>query len=126
MVTVQNSPRPTLRRRRSYEAARSASLLRSVVMLKEANGRRLSVCCGPTMLGFYPPDAIEAALADLSAWAADSGYFTASAAHACAGLEWAWEWDEGEELVLWQAGRIVAIVRKTADGNILVTRFDHT
>lgn len=122
MPTVKTPSRPGHSR---YEVARAELRRHGAELLKQAAERRLAVCCGPTMLGTYAPDAIEAALSDLSSWAANDGYFTSSATHARAGLEWTWEWDAGEELVIWGFGRVLAIVRKTAAGQVLVIRLDN-
>jgi hypothetical protein len=94
-----------------------------VELAKRAQSERYAVCSECFMVARYPAAVEpETVLADLARWAADPAYLPSLPGRVCCKVRW--EWSPGEQLALWRAGRLLALVSKSADGGVEVTRFD--
>lgn len=107
--------------RADARAARRTALERQqVASFKAAAVNRVVLCYGSVLIGWYPAGALAEVLADVERWGADPNHFAA--------LPWprccypSWEWNTGEELAVWEAGRLLAVVEKTAAGAVVVRR----
>jgi hypothetical protein len=116
MTTIAPLPR--------HRPARRPALERFTVdSIRRADAARVALCCGVAFLGWYPADAaLDEVLSDLARAAADPSYFQS--------LPWprcccpAWDWLPGEDVAVWHAGRLLAVVSRAASGGLSVRRFD--
>jgi len=120
-VTPQTLTRPETapRRTRGRRAARqSGSGARRVAeLIKIADAGRTSVTAGCYLVASYPVDApVDQVVAELARWAADP---TVHPRHA----DGAWTWAIGEQLAIWHAGQVLALIGRAIDG-VTVQRFD--
>jgi len=82
----------------------------SAARLKVVEAGRTSVCAGCHFVVWYPPDAtVDQVVGDLKRWAADPTQYPPRS-------DRGWCWDVGEELAIWHAGKVLAIVTRTAAG----------
>lgn len=102
--------------------SRAESDRHSAELGKLAETKRIIVCCGCHMIGWYPAEAsVDQVLGDLGRWADDPSYFPSLPWPVCCDL--GWTWDAGEELAIWHNGQVLALVARNAAG-MRVRRFD--
>ena len=96
------------RPRRRGKASRLDLTRHSFEGIRAADRRRLLCTCGAALIGWWPAATpIADALADVERWHADPACLDNPGAGA---LSPAWLWGPGDQLALWHAGRLVALV----------------
>lgn len=108
-------------RRESNYVARMARLWREGwEQIKAMEPTRISVCSGCHLLSQWPAETDPAAVVrELVRWAADPALIRA---HRHASTR-EWWWTPGEQLAVWHAGRLLALLTLTEAGRVSVRRF---
>jgi len=128
MTILCDAPRPV-------KSARSAPQYRgrmtrlemdqwAIDSIRAADLGRVSLCRGCQLLGAFPADTpIENVLAAVALAFVNPSAFAALGWPRCFHPAWRWETDR-EDVSLWLAGRLVALITQGPDGSAVVTRFD--